>query len=155
MRADSIERNTLLAAVKEAHAYVEERDRRLARLIITELGEALRQGPPPLMAAEDVITRLRVEGRARSRAMHRRRAGDQGTVGTSRRPPARSRACPPAGFSRPPPPPARCYKGYGFLKGAVNTTVNLAKSTAAFSRASGLDQKAVAGVGRRRPAAQH
>lgn len=39
-----LQRNTLLAAAKEAHAYLEERDRRLARMIITELGEALKKG---------------------------------------------------------------------------------------------------------------
>lgn len=40
----SIERATLLAAVVEAHGYLEERDKRLARLIVTELGEALKKG---------------------------------------------------------------------------------------------------------------
>ena len=36
---------------------------------------------------------------------------------------------------------AIAYKGYGALKGAVDTTQQLAKSTSAFARASGLDRK--------------
>lgn len=44
LRADPVERATLLAAVKEAHEYVTERDNRLARKIISELGEAMKRG---------------------------------------------------------------------------------------------------------------
>jgi hypothetical protein len=38
-----VERELLIAALPEAHAYLEARDERLARLIINELGQALKR----------------------------------------------------------------------------------------------------------------
>jgi hypothetical protein len=44
LRADDVERDLLLRAVHEAHRYHEQRDRALARMIISELAEAMRRG---------------------------------------------------------------------------------------------------------------
>jgi hypothetical protein len=44
LRADSIERSVLVSAVESAAKARFELDRRLARMIITELSEALRRG---------------------------------------------------------------------------------------------------------------
>ena len=43
LRADEVERDLLLAAIGHAHAYTEQRDRALARLIINELAQAMKR----------------------------------------------------------------------------------------------------------------
>jgi hypothetical protein len=44
LRADDVERALLLESVREAHRYAEQRDRALARMIISELAEAVKRG---------------------------------------------------------------------------------------------------------------
>ena len=92
------------------------------------------------MASEDVIVRLQVAGQGQfAQAMDRAKGSTQGVGDATQQAGQQSRrgakdllkAAAAAGV---------LYKGFNFLKGAVNTTETLAKSTSAFSRASGLDR---------------
>jgi hypothetical protein len=44
LRADPLERELLMEATKYAHEYSEQRDRALARLVVSELADALKRG---------------------------------------------------------------------------------------------------------------
>jgi hypothetical protein len=44
LRADPLERELLMEATKHAHEYSEQRDRALARLVVSELADALKRG---------------------------------------------------------------------------------------------------------------
>lgn len=44
LRADPVERELLLAIIREAHQHADNRDQRLARLVVSELSQALKRG---------------------------------------------------------------------------------------------------------------
>lgn len=94
------------------------------------------------MAAEDVIARLRVEGQAAFTQAMGGASTSAKSAGTEQAEAGKKAGVSAGGLLKAAAAAGALYKGYGFLKGSINTTVNLAKSTAAFSRASGLDQKA-------------
>ena len=93
------------------------------------------------MAAEDVVARLRAEGeaaftqafgRARDAIRGTSQEGEESGQGMGKAAKSLAVAAGAAVVAR---------KGYNGLKSAIDTTADLAKSTAAFSRASGLSTK--------------
>jgi hypothetical protein len=91
--------------------------------------------------SEDVIANLRVTGTAQfTQEMSQARGATQqaGQAATETGEEAQSSG---AKWAKAAAGVAIAYKGYGALKGAVDTTQNLAKSTSAFARASGLSRK--------------
>lgn len=93
------------------------------------------------MPSEDVIANLRVTGTAQfTQEMSQARGATQqaGEAATQTGEDAQSSG---GKWAKAAAGVAIAYKGFGMLKGAVDTTQNLAKSTSAFSRASGLSRK--------------
>jgi hypothetical protein len=94
------------------------------------------------MASEDVIARLVVQGQAQFSQAMGGASRQARTVGTEQEQAGKKAGVSAGGLLKAAAAAGALYKGYGFLKDSISTTINLAKSTAAFSRASGLDQKA-------------
>jgi phage-related protein len=93
------------------------------------------------MPEATIITYMKVEGDEQFvQAMQRSGGAAQG-AGTQAEEAGKSAKKGAAGLVVAAAAATAMYKGYNFLKGAINTTVQLSKNTAAFSRVSGLSQK--------------
>lgn len=93
------------------------------------------------MPEATIITYMKVEGDEQFVQAMSRSGGAAQTAGTQAEGAGKSAKKGAAGLVVAAAAATAMYKGYNFLKGAINTTVQLSKNTAAFSRVSGLSQK--------------
>ena len=93
------------------------------------------------MPEATIITYMKVEGDEQFVQAMQRSGGAAQTAGGQAEEAGKSAKKGAAGLVVAAAAATAMYKGYNFLKGAINTTVQLSKNTAAFSRVSGLSQK--------------